>query len=141
MTFWRRWLKRHGNVVLTRTLLAAVAVGMFGLSACGDGAGDDPPVMQMFDNRFAPAVLTVEVGTTVDFPNEGRVNHNVIDAAGAFDSREPSGSDQEPGETWAYTFGEQGTYSIYCSLHAVMNKKGEWEGMVAEVNVVPATIP
>jgi len=140
MNFRCRWLERHAYLVLTRTLLLA-AVGMLGLSACGDSAGDDAPVIQMFDNRFAPAALTVEAGTTVDFPNEGRVDHNIIDAAGAFDSREPSGLDQKPGESWAYTFSEQGTYSIYCSLHAVMNKKGEWEGMVAEVNVVPASSP
>jgi plastocyanin len=140
MTFWPKWLRRHANVVLTRTLLLAV-VGIVGLSACGDSPGNDPPVVQMFDNRFAPASITVEAGTTVDFPNEGRVNHNVIDADGSFDSREPAGLDQKAGETWAYTFAEQGTYSIYCSLHAVMNKKGEWEGMVAEVNVVPAASP
>jgi plastocyanin len=113
------------------TMLAATALS----TACGDASAADSPVMQMFDNRFAPAEMTVEAGTTVEFPNEGRVDHNVIDADGAFDSREPTGADQEPGESWSHTFTEPGTYHIYCSLHAVMNRQGEWEGMVATIRV------
>lgn len=112
------------------TLATAIAV-----AGCGDTPSDGTAVMQMFDNRYAPDLLVVDVGSTVEFPNEGRVDHNVIDANGAFDSREPSGEDQKPGETWTYTFTEPGVYNIFCSLHAVQNKKGEWEGMVATIEV------
>ena len=121
------------------TVALMTLAGVLG-SACGGTTSANGPVIDMFDNRFAPDVLEVLAGTTVEFPNEGRVNHNVVDADGAFDSREPGGEDQRPGESWSHTFSEPGTYSIYCSLHAVRNNQGEWEGMVATITVTPPPV-
>ncbi len=111
------------------------------LSACGDANVDESGlVMGMFDNRYRPDDLVVSAGDTVEFPNEGNVDHNVIDVDGAFDSRIDYGGDHKPDETWTYTFTEPGTYNIYCSLHAVKNNNtGEWTGMVATITVEDTT--
>ncbi len=127
---------------LAKTCAAALSALFlaFALSGCGDGVviDDSGLVMGMFDNRYRPDVLTVTVGDTVEFPNEGNVDHNVIDVDGTFDSRIERGGDHKPDETWAYTFTEPGTFNIYCSLHAVKNNNtGEWTGMVATITVEP----
>lgn len=93
----------------------------------------------MLDNRYVPEDITVAAGEPVAFVNDGRVDHNVIDVDGAFDSRD-DGGDHKPGETWTHAFDRPGTYNIYCSLHATKNNAtGEWTGMVATVIVPDGT--
>lgn len=93
----------------------------------------------MLDNRYVPADIEVAVGGSLEFVNDGRVDHNVIDANGVFDSRANGVGDHKPGESWSHTFTEPGHYSIYCSLHATKNNStGEWSGMVGTITVIEA---
>ena len=94
----------------------------------------------MLDNRYLPADVEVAADGSLEFVNDGRVDHNVIDVDGSFDSRDGGVGDHEPGESWFHTFTEPGTYDIYCSLHATRNTTtGEWSGMVGTITVVEET--
>lgn len=118
---------------------AASAAVTIGATGCGDAGADDPSLVRMLDNRYVPADVEVRVGGSLEFVNDGRVDHNVIDASGAFDSRDGGVGDHEPGESWSYTFTEPGVYSIYCSLHATKNNStGVWSGMVGTITVIGA---
>jgi plastocyanin len=105
-------------------LLGAAAL----LAACGGGDGDAQVTVDMFDNFFEPAEVTVPVGTTVVFDNVGVVPHNALDVDGAW------GTDElvDPGEQGSITFDEPGTYTYYCSLHAPSDASG---GMVGTLTV------
>ncbi len=89
----------------------------------------------MQDNTFNPDGIEIEVGHEVVFVNRGRVDHNVIAYDGSFDSRRPDGANQMPGESWTVSIDAPGTYDYYCSLHAVQNSDGEWQGMVGTLIV------
>lgn len=94
----------------------------------GDGraeirqVGDNPP-------RFDVRALVVPRGTTVDFPNDGPLQHNVHWVAKAFavavpGMDPPRGDDLETygvHESRSRTLEEPGLYSIGCKLHAEMH--------------------
>lgn len=118
-----------------RVAAAPLALGI-GVVGCGDAAADNASVVRMLDNRYVPADVEVAVGEPLEFVNDGRVDHNVIDVDGTFDSRDGGVGDHEPGESWSHTFDQPGVYNIYCSLHATKNNAtGEWTGMVGTVTV------
>lgn len=115
---------------------AAWTAVTIGAAGCGGAGPDDPSIVRMLDNRYVPADVELAVGGSLEFVNDGRVDHNVIDVDGAFDSRDGGVGDHEPGESWSYTFTETGVHNIYCSLHATRNNStGEWSGMVGTITV------
>jgi len=74
-------------------------------------------VVSMKSKTFTPRVLAVGVGTTVEFPNEDPILHNVFSVSGeGFDlglyKRPRSGS---------RTFEKPGAYTIYCNIHPQMS--------------------
>ncbi len=74
-------------------------------------------VVSMKSKTFTPHVLAVGVGTTVEFPNEDPILHNVFSVSGeGFDlglyKRPKSGS---------RTFEKPGVYTIYCNIHPQMS--------------------
>jgi plastocyanin len=72
----------------------------------------------MRGKSFTPRVLVVGVGTTVDFPNEDPIFHNVFSVSGEnrFDldlyKRPKSGS---------WTFQHPGLARVYCNIHPQMS--------------------
>ena len=86
--------------------------------------------------RFAPADLTVPVGTTVRWVNDEAITHTVTSgtwgeinestglrgtqtADGSFDhTLRPSG---QSGDAFEFTFTEPGTYQYFCRPHAGMH--------------------
>ncbi len=74
-------------------------------------------VMEQRHETFAPRVLAVPTGTTVDFPNHDPVLHNVFSASPAkkFDL-----GMYDPGETRSVTFDTPGVVRIGCNVHAKM---------------------
>ena len=72
--------------------------------------------------RFVPHVLPILVGTTVDFPNQDDVYHNVFSLSSAaapgdrgFDlGRYPKGSSK------SWTFDRRGTVQVFCHIHSDM---------------------
>ena len=66
---------------------------------------------------FLPAVLAVPVGSTVDFPNEDVIFHNV------FSLSTPMPFDlglYRAGESRSRTFTRAGTYRVFCNIHPQM---------------------
>jgi plastocyanin len=74
------------------------------------GASD----ISMIDNDFAPANLTVTVGSVVRWVNSGTLPHTAT-AAGQFDS-----GILMAGDTWSRTFTAPGTFNYVCTLHPEM---------------------
>ena len=74
-------------------------------------------VITMKSKTFAPHVIAVAAGSTVDFPNEDPILHNVFSVSGeGFDlglyKRPKSGS---------RTFDKPGVYTLYCNIHPQMS--------------------
>jgi plastocyanin len=63
---------------------------------------------------FAPAQLTVKVGTTVTWKNRDDIPHLVV-SAGKFRSK-PLDTD----DSFSFTFTSPGDYKYFCSLHPHM---------------------
>ena len=122
---------------------AALLVGAATLMA-GCGAGDDSstsatigPVqsgtieVSTVDNNFKPQDLTVTEGSTVNWVNDGRNDHNIITVEGkGWDGEQ---TPFKPGATYSHTFDKTGTFRYYCSLHGTVDK-----GMYGTVQVVKA---
>lgn len=74
--------------------------------------------MTMKGKAFTPHVVAVPVGTTVEFPNEDPILHNVFSVSGEnrFDlqlyKRPKSGS---------WTFPKPGVVRVYCNIHPQMS--------------------
>ena len=64
---------------------------------------------------FAPATITITPGQVVTFTNSDPVAHTSTGAAGAWDSGEIA-----PGDTFATTLQQPGTYTYQCSIHPFM---------------------
>jgi plastocyanin len=63
---------------------------------------------------FAPAQLTVKVGTTVTWKNRDDIPHLVV-SAGKFRSKALDTDD-----SFSFTFASPGDYKYFCSLHPHM---------------------
>ncbi len=76
------------------------------------------PVVTQAQMRFSPTVLPVVVGTTVGFPNNDRVFHNVFSLSKAkpFDLGVYGG-----GRSRQVLFEETGLVRVFCNLHADMS--------------------
>ena len=93
------------------------------LETAPQGAFEVPPprahaVLDQRNEAFAPYVLAVSVGTTVDFPNSDRTYHNVFSLSRArrFDlGRYPRG------ESRSVRFDEPGVVRVFCEIHSHMN--------------------
>lgn len=75
-------------------------------------ANDTPfPIVALKNSSFRPSNLTVRVGTTVTWMNEGAASDTVTSDAGLFDSGVLG-----PGQTFSYTFTTVGVY-LYASFY------------------------
>ena len=69
------------------------------------------------NKTFQPHALAVPVGSTVDFPNNDTIYHNVFSLSG------PQPFDlglYRAGETRPRTFTTPGTYRVFCNIHPQM---------------------
>lgn len=102
----------NANVVIYLELDEARAL------ASGAGPSHPKPVMVQRDEQFKPHVLPILAGTTVDFPNEDDVFHNVFSLSGTrtFDlPKYPAGSSR------SVTFPRPGVVNVFCHIHADMS--------------------
>jgi plastocyanin len=119
-------------------LLTLAGVGAVTLSACGGGArAADPPAMsstpaptvvsapatvakgpaavEISGFAFAPAALSVPVGTKVTWTNRDEEPHTVVG------SGLHSTVLGNAGSSYSYTFTKAGTYDYNCSIHPFMH--------------------
>ena len=99
--------------------LALLALG------CGDGedgaASSDTPLVdtvvgiRVLDNSYRPARLDVAVGTTIEWTNRGRSDHDIVPIDTFGWGVEPDAF--APRDVYRHRFTEPGIYAYYCSLH------------------------
>ncbi|MGI8858308.1 MAG: cupredoxin domain-containing protein [Thermomicrobiales bacterium] len=65
------------------------------------------------DYNFTPATLTVPVGTTVLWTNQGQDTHTTTSDSGAWDS-----GTMTKGVKFSFTFTKAGTFAYHCTFHA-----------------------
>ena len=86
----------------------------------GDGSSGQRPILQVgqtvpvaaVDDEFRPTPVTVTVGTTVVWTNQGQNPHTVTANDRAFDS-----GTFESGQTFSVTFDQVGQVPYYCQIH------------------------
>ncbi|HEY2144942.1 MAG TPA: cupredoxin family copper-binding protein [Steroidobacteraceae bacterium] len=100
-------------MTLMRNPLALLcALAAFGsLSAAAAEAGK----IEVKDFMFAPATLTVSVGSKVTWVNKDDEPHTVISDTGVFRS-----GAMDTDESFSFTFDKPGTYHFTCSIHPRM---------------------
>jgi plastocyanin len=74
-----------------------------------------PVTVGIEEFRYAPSVVRVPAGTTVQWINHDEELHTVTSATGAFAS---AGLAHD--EAFAQTFRQPGTYQYFCALHPMM---------------------
>ena len=102
--------------------LAFMALVLFEPNA---GAQSQNVTVSMEDNFFDEANITVPVGTTVTWVQNGNNSHTTTSYDGLWDSSLIAGGS---GGTFSFTFNEPGTYTYFCRPHEAM-------GMVGTVTV------
>ncbi|HEY5436023.1 MAG TPA: plastocyanin/azurin family copper-binding protein [Candidatus Limnocylindrales bacterium] len=71
--------------------------------------------MSIANFAFAPASVTVAVGTTVTWTNTDSAGHTVTADDGSFKSDKLG-----TGTTFSQTFTKAGTFAYHCSIHSSM---------------------
>jgi len=76
------------------------------------------PAMRQRGEQFVPRVLAVQVGTTVAFPNDDPIYHNVfsLSRARSFDLGRYA-----RGEAKSVTFNSRGVVQVFCHIHSDMS--------------------
>ncbi|KAA3612066.1 MAG: hypothetical protein DWQ05_18875 [Calditrichaeota bacterium] len=79
---------------------------------------DTQPIMDQRDEQFIPYILPVLAGTTVNFPNNDRVYHNIF----SFSKAKTFDLGKYPTKTSKKVkFDQTGVVKVYCEIHAHMN--------------------
>ena len=94
-------------------LLVGLLWLIVGASATSTAAADMQITIQNF--AFAPATITVPVGTKVTWTNMDSATHTVTSDTGAFDSKNLAN-----GASFSFTFTQAGSYAYHCAIHARM---------------------
>ena len=74
-------------------------------------------VMDQRDLEFRPHVLPILVGSTVDFPNNDKVDHNVFSMSR---TKKFNFGSYKPGENHSVIFDKPGIVELRCDVHAEM---------------------
>jgi len=100
---------------------AILAAGNYESTVSARGLQDKPAqtAQAKIDNfNFAPATLTIAVGTTVTWTNQDDIPHNVVSTDKSFKSKV-----MDTDEKFSFTFSKAGTYDYFCSIHPKMTGK------------------
>jgi plastocyanin len=127
------------RVVARALLVSQLALGIASCGGGGGGAGSAAVAGTVVDVEatdgfaFAPAHLTVPIGTTVRWTNKGAVPHTVTSGASSRPADRPGAlldRTLPAGAVVELTFTTAGDWSYFCRYHEGM-------GMVGLVTVVP----
>lgn len=84
-------------------------------------APKDHPVMDQKGLMFAPHIMAIQIGTTVDFLNSDTVQHNVFWTAVGNDKKAGHNLGTWPkGEKRSFTFDKAGVAPVLCNVHPDM---------------------
>lgn len=107
-----------GQAATTNTAAAsnkAVASGASNVRGNEAGAESLSQEIEMDDDVFKPAQLTIPAGSKVTWVNKGKKAHTVVSNDKLFDSGLVN-----VGGQFSYTFNTPGTYAVHCAPHAKM---------------------
>jgi plastocyanin len=121
-------MRRRLRAVILLSFPLVLALPVAPARASSTGSNRD---VEMLDNVFAPRLVRIPVGGTVEWANEGRGQHDVKADDGSFASAELG-----PGEAFAETFATEGAYPYFCSIHG-----SPGAGMTGLILVGDAAIP
>ena len=121
-------MRRRLRAVILLSFPLVLALPVAPARASSTGSNRD---VEMLDNVFAPRIVRIPVGGTVEWANEGRSPHDVTADDGSFASAELG-----PGEAFEETFATEGAYPYFCSIHG-----SPGAGMTGLVLVGDAPIP
>nr|WP_051385407.1 cupredoxin family copper-binding protein [Actinokineospora inagensis] len=82
----------------------------------GGGVAVSTNVVAVKDFAFAPALVSVKVGTTVTWTNSDTEPHTVT-SSGAGPLKSPT---MNTGDTFRYTFTTAGRFDYLCTIHPFM---------------------
>jgi plastocyanin len=105
----------NGNIVMQQITLTAA-----------------PLVVQELDNHFSATDITINVGDTILFVNNGTRTHTATAGNGSWDS-----GDLVPGASFSHTFNTLGVFTVYCKYHG----SATGSGMAAAITVVAGPTP
>ena|SRR5581483_5043953 len=92
-----------------------IAIIILALLVAGPARASTASAVQIQNDAFNPARLTIGTGQTVTFTNRDDDAHTVTANDGTFDSK---GIDT--GQSWSHQFDKPGTYAYFCALHPFM---------------------
>jgi plastocyanin len=99
---------------------SGVVVFLEGVSETASGKQVARPRIRQKDLAFDPLLTAVPKGTTIDFPNDDKVFHNV------FSLSRPARFDlglYKQGDSKSVTFSRPGVVDVYCNIHPEMVAK------------------
>ncbi|MEE8420384.1 MAG: cupredoxin family copper-binding protein [Dehalococcoidales bacterium] len=102
---------------------ALLLIALFGLASCQPTTPAPAPApvpsptveVEISGFAFKPDTLTVPPGTTVTWTNLDGPAHTVTTRETRYDSKL-----LPTGDTFSYTFEQNGTYEYYCTIHPFM---------------------
>jgi len=103
-------------IVLGLSLLSSVII--YSCSKSSNNTNNSPAAtnkVTIANMAFAPASITVSVGTTVTWNNNDNMTHTVTEDEGSFDS-----GDISAGSSLSKTFSTAGTFTYHCTIHPEM---------------------
>ena len=107
----------RGSFLLGIVLLAAaIGVLLNGIRTTGEASAVN--AVSMGDNFFQPVGMTVPVGTTVEWRNDGVLPHTVTSDTGT--SRTFDSGIIRTGGTYSLTFDAPGSFAYHCDVHPEM---------------------
>ena len=115
----RRTASRYpGAAPAARTVQEIPAIAYIAGAVAGTRAqAPASPTLAQQDTAFAPNVLIVPVGTTIQFPNRDPFFHNVF----SYSSNERFDLGRYPrGESKSVVFDQPGVVKVYCEVHESM---------------------
>jgi plastocyanin len=74
------------------------------------------PAVTIADFQFTPGSVTVHVGDTITWTNNGPSTHTATARGGSFDSRQ-----LKKGQSASHTFTHAGTFAYFCQIHPFMH--------------------
>jgi plastocyanin len=96
--------------------IVARKIGEFGgMVLASNNAAAPETVIRIANFTFAPATLTVHVGSSVTWKNEDDMVHVVKEQNGAFTS-----DALDTGDSFSHTFSQVGTVDYFCAIHPHM---------------------
>lgn len=109
---------KAANAAFLAGLAAAAPAASLQQAPAATSAGATSVAIKNY--AFAPASLTVAVGTKVTWTNEDTAPHTVTVSSGPVKFSSPN---LQKGDSFTYTFTTAGTYSYYCAVHPDMVAK------------------